>query len=592
MRKFLLPLLLLLTACSSAPHPQLPTHLWSVSLRALDPADTSTPAHDITAVYLRKQDDTLQIRIDLLDFNNPKDLSIDIQIESESTPKSSPLIIHIPSQTDSARITLDPQLATVIIDIPPADVPSHPRINISTPEDQLTDITLDSPTVTETAPLLLTFYDTFAARLPAEALRSWDGAHTGPRGERHGLKHLLDAAEEYQIPIVLLDLKDPENMSALDAMELLSKIAYLENQGALNFPESKLEFVFLEDSTHLYKPIFSKSTYIPIPTETDSTQPTPDGPSLEVRRTLLDVSLNNDDTDLLVLGGSFANSTWGSPDMVGKMMAYFASRPYIHVLNSEDLNNFSANANNAIIPQPESPIDEKVIQIQEALSFAQNWAEKPTTEPDLQCGSEFLKCTLSNQTLLAIFDPKNASLLFLFSVERDTISPNLHQLIGPPWQVAPGIDSYPTAFTDDKTYTASINKNALVFTSTDGARTKIFTLTASGLEVRYQTDDSVIVQIPLLVDPDVRFTSGWAEKYIGETTINGIRWGLEDGPKVEIRADGPVTMRAFNQDLSLLQSPEGPNFSYPPGHYVPFGMAIAEIKMDSPSSTVHINIEP
>ena len=42
--------------------------------------------------------------------------------------------------------------------------------------------------------LLMAFSDVFDATTPAQTLRRWDGAHTGPYGERHGLHPLLDAA--------------------------------------------------------------------------------------------------------------------------------------------------------------------------------------------------------------------------------------------------------------------------------------------------------------------------------------------------------------------------------------------------------------
>jgi len=579
MRKSLL-LLLLLVSCAVPTSPssknlsdRLRASPWTNTLRALDPADASTPFNDITAVYLRTLDNRLQIRIDLLDFKNPNELSLDIRIEDDSAPQAHPHILHIPSQTESARVELDPQLATVNIEV--LDPPSSPRVDISTPEDQIDNLTLDSPVVTQTTPLLLTFYDTFAARLPAEALRSWDGAHTGPRGERHGLKHLLDAVEKYQIPVVLLDLKEPENLSALDAMGLLPKIEKLENKELVGFPKGNLGFVSLEDSRHLYQPIFSKTTYIPISTEYESTQPTQDGPPLDIRRTLLDTVLNDDKTDLLILGGSLADSTWGSPDMVGPTLAYFVSRPYINILNGDDLINFPTNANNTIVSQPEKPIDDKTVQAQSALAFAQEWAQYPPEKTTAQCKPEFLKCTLANNSYLGIFDPQTASLTFLFARDQDI----LHQLIGPSWQVAPGIDIFPGAFADGKGYQVSINSNSLVFTSNDSTRTKAFSLKETGLSVSYQTKEPVSAQIPLLVNPDTRFTPGWANQYIAESTPDGIRWGLKNGPMVSVEADGAVKMRAFNEDLSLLQGPEDPDYSYPPGHYVPFPMAILGLEI-------------
>jgi hypothetical protein len=115
--------------------------------------------------------------------------------------------------------------------------------------------------------------------------------------------------------------------------------------------------------------------------------------------------------------------------------------------------------------------------------------------------------------------------------------------------------------------------------SKDGTRTKTFTLTETGLEVKYQTQEPVTTQIPLLVDPDTRFTPDWAQKYTQQNTPSGVAWGLENGPMVRIQAEGPVKMRAFNKSLDLLAYPEDPDFEYPPGHYVPFPMAIAEVEM-------------
>ena len=634
----------LLIACSS-PLRGLPTRPaseadpWSRALRALDPADATNPADDITAVYLRRTADQLQIRVDLLDFQNRNDLSLDMKIGDASTPTAAPLTIRIPSEEDQARLNLDPLLDTVIVDVPLAEIPSRPRVDVSTPQDQVTGLALDGPVLSQTVPLLLTFYDTFAARFPAEALRSWDGAHTGPRGERHGLKHLLDGAEEYQTPIVLLDLKAPETLSALDAMGVLPRVRQMGQAGTLILPDqagqdapfgfssspftwgeiplrgtlqSRPTFALSSDSRHIYHPLFSKTTIIPIATETDSNQPTPNGPSLEVRRALLQTALDADEQDLLVLGGDLRNSTWGSPDMVGPTLAYLASRPYIHVLNADELMNFPRKSGK---PELRSlSLDNALHKLeahyqsltQPVLDFIANWQGSPLSS----CATDLDKdgrpeCLLANGGYLAIFDPQGARLTYLFAVGRSD-SP-LHQLIGPSWQVAVGLSNfslwnlsageaadpgaYPGAFADQddpfKPYEPTTEGNTLVFRSRDGTRTKTFTLTETGLEVEYKTQEPVVTQIPLLVDPEIRFTPGWAGKYVQTVTPGGVAWGLENGPMISIQlqsvalspSKGPVMMRAFNESLSLLAGPEDPDYDYPPGHFVPFPMAIAEVEM-------------
>jgi len=605
-------------------------------LRALDPADTATPAYDLTAVYLRQQDGALQIRVDVLDFSNPNELSIDIQIDNATVPGEKPYNIHVPSESLPARISLDPLLATATVTIPFSEIPADPRVDVSTPEDEIIGLTLDSPVPAQTAPLLLTFYDTFAGRFPAEALRSWDGAHTGPRGERHGLKHLLDAAEEYQIPVVLLDLKEPENLSASDAMGVLPRIKNLAGQGLLILPEngklleaaspppgpaaraqefgfpkspfsynlstSGFQFVFLEDRTHLYRPLFSSITYFPTAAEVESTLPTPNGPSLEVRRALLDTALNTNDKDLLVLGGNFQNTTWGSPDMVGPTLAYFASRPYIHILSADDLTNFPTRTGKPeILP---SHLDSAVDTLESnyesltrpVLAFAAKWQGSPLAS----CATDLDKdnqpeCVLADEGYLAILDPQGARLTYLFTREGES----LHQLIGPSWQVAVGLSNpstwnlsadeaadpgaYPGAFADVddpfKVYEPSFEGNTLTFTSLDGTRIKSFKVTEAGIEVEYQTPEPVTTQIPLLVDPDTRFTPGWAENYVQQNTPYGVAWGLENGPMVGIKTEGKIMMQAFTKSLSLLSTPEDPDFDYPPGHYVPFPMAVTEVEV-------------
>jgi len=651
-------ILVLLFGCMPAqvvvtPSPNQP---WASALRALDLADTATPAYDLTAVYLRMIGANLQIRIDLLEFQNPKHHSLDIRIEDDSAPGAAPLEIHIPPDSDTARISLDPQLATVVVEVPLSEIPARPRVDVSTPEDEINGLTLDGPVPTRYAPLLLTFYDTFAGRFPAEALRSWDGAHTGPRGERHGLKHLLDAVEEYRVPIVLLDLKEPANLSALDAMGALPRIKNLAEEELLTLPENEIlleaasfakhprtgappgsaaraqamdqefgipdspfsydlpnagfQFVFLEDRAHLYRPLFSNTTYFPIAAGSEDTQPTPDGPSLEVRRALLATALNSDEKDLLVLGGDLRLTTWGSPDMAGPTLAYFASRPYIHILSVGELMNFPTRSGKPeILP---NPLDESVSNLQShynkltqpILEFAENWRGSPIST----CGSDIdqdggVECILADENYLAILDPQGARLTYLFFREED----DLHQLIGPSWQVAVGLSdpstwdpsageaadpgAYPGAFADAdapfKPYELTIDGNTLKFTSADGARTKTFTLTETGIEVEYQTQEPVTTQIPLLVEPESRFAPGWAQKYVVQDTPDGVVWGLENGPRVSVQAEGdvlslskdPIKMRAFNENLYLLQDPENPDFGYPPGYTIPFPMAVVEVEI-------------
>ncbi|MDP2735844.1 MAG: hypothetical protein Q8P12_06580, partial [bacterium] len=88
------------------------------------------------------------------------------------------------------------------------------------------------------AELLLVYWNTFSAHTPAEALRSWDGAHGGPAGERFGLRYLLEAVQEFLFPITLLDLNSPTKLAGLEFLGHLSSIQSLQAQGLLSLPQS------------------------------------------------------------------------------------------------------------------------------------------------------------------------------------------------------------------------------------------------------------------------------------------------------------------------------------------------------------------
>ncbi|MDP2995744.1 MAG: hypothetical protein Q8N46_11560, partial [Anaerolineales bacterium] len=240
--------LLLIASCVPAP-----AHRdWVYAdLRLLDPVDdTSTPSTDILAVYTRRFGSDLEIRVDLLDLpltpdyhlqilldtlpgGNPWDLTIDIPTDGRPsvTPANSNLI---------PRLIRDPWMDTVIVRFNRLDIPQLFTLQVasftpgdSTPADVTDLVRSDALPPTQRAPLALVFWDVFPAATPAQALRRWDGAHTGPRGERHGLKHILDNAGQYGVPVALLDLKTPASLAALDYLGITPQIQSLTSHGLL-----------------------------------------------------------------------------------------------------------------------------------------------------------------------------------------------------------------------------------------------------------------------------------------------------------------------------------------------------------------------
>lgn len=194
-------------------------------LRLLDPVDnTSTPSTDILAVYFRTSGSDLEIRVDLLDLplipdyrlqisldilpgGNPWDLSINIPANGRPsvTPANSNLI---------PRIIRDPWMDTVTVRFNQINISQPFTLQVasftadeSDPADVTDAVRSDAFPPVQRAPLALVFWDVFPAATPAQALRHWAGAHTGPNGGRHGLKYILDNAGQYSIPVALLDLK-------------------------------------------------------------------------------------------------------------------------------------------------------------------------------------------------------------------------------------------------------------------------------------------------------------------------------------------------------------------------------------------------
>ncbi|MGB9669432.1 MAG: hypothetical protein ACPL0B_03500, partial [Anaerolineales bacterium] len=109
-------------------------------------------------------------------------------------------------------------------------IPEYGRIQIfviSNSKQQVLDRS-DPITISALSPspvkVIFVFWDTYSVTTPVQALRRWDGAHTGPLGARHGLYNLLRAAQTQNIPLVLLDLKKPLSLSALDFGGKLSSI--------------------------------------------------------------------------------------------------------------------------------------------------------------------------------------------------------------------------------------------------------------------------------------------------------------------------------------------------------------------------------
>jgi len=767
-----------LVACQSTETYSIPDKWVIADLRIFSPDFSEHPNQDIIAAYTRETRSDIQIRLDFLDIsdNNKPDIYIaldtqpggtnDLPLEIKSNIEWDTLILipadgipgaYLPPirgrQLDISqlranvipRIAYDPWNDYAIISLNKFGFPEQNQLFKAqvflTDEGNTQPLDIIGPfqfddNVKIQAPVLIAFWNVFPSYTPAQAIRRWDGAHTGPYGERHGLNLLLESVKTNKIPITLLDLRAPQAISAIDYIDQLSEIQKLVADRLILLPDPLPDLKFFRDgnsyinldltetksgfnqsqqpkwllecaqidarevsqkfhlpmSKFLYMPqlsdlpvngyhtIFSfsrqktsprrlfETNVILIPSENHELQATPQGLSLSTRKELLkNIRAGTHGTsDFFFLGGSLPETTWGDPESVNAALRYIAEHPWIKPLNADELTAMQLNSEETSVPHriPQiktSPIpqhqdlinlicsDEDDLLINPILAAAwqsyqsmfsplppepemlQNlrfnylyqieylldaaeWAEHPTTQVD--CSNDknrdgYTECVLSSDNFYALFDRSGARLKFMFvrlSHEMG-FNPTVHQIIGPTSQFLVGIgdpsswnlhtgdasesEGVHGAFSDtryswDIYSITEISPGYISFTSPDGILSKSFNFDENRLTVEYKNTPPITVQIPLALDPWIRFTPDWGIRYWENQTTNGWIWGLHDGPQINITSNGIIELHPFTATQDNLAFRENPNFEYPPGHFLPFPIALTEIQSLSETLTIQL----
>lgn len=677
---FVLCLLLTAPGCGTLPAQR----AWAAAdLRLLDPLDAPTPSTELLAVYVRSVGSDLEIRLDLLDLPLVPDADLGLRLV---TPTGE-LVVSLPAEGRPSispegsglrvRLVRDPWLDTVTVRLN--------RLGVSQPfalqafsslpgqasiADETGLVRSDTLPPTPRAPVVVAFWDVYPAYSPAQALRRWDGAHTGPTGERHGLKHTLDSVETYHLPIALLDLKTPASLAALNFEGALPQAQRLAADGLLLLPEAaysqpleaglefsrraaqgfdlpgssfvyaaggelihgySAQFIPLPDGSHLAHA--GGTRLIPLPA-TEPAQATDEGPSLEVRRALVQALFSADRSDLVALGGSLSASTWGDSDMAYPTFAWLAGHPWIRVLGGYDLLAFPARLRYEP-PPPAAPVadvwleslrrapenaaarsawqaylqlhaptgDARLLELRRVyagqvglLLAAADWAESPapladcSRDPDQDGRAE---CLLANGDYFAVIETNGARLTHLFFLNQS----GPHQLVAPTvqfetgagdpsqWRPERGDAADPRAvmgaFSDsagtfDEYVVTEAGAGLLVLTSESG-RVKTFRLAETGLEVAYQDAGPVSANLPLAVDPQ-RFYAGPSEYRADYLPGSSWTWGPAGGTRVEVRTDAYLSAEGFTVSRPFLGRPENPNLQFPDGHYFPFPFSMVTVR--------------
>jgi hypothetical protein len=797
-RRLISSLMLLACLVGCLPQPeQFSTPPWQYAdLRQLASPGEGPASHQLVGLYTRRFRSQEQIRLDLLDLDFELDYDLYLALDTVPGGKTDlpiqaatdfewDILLVIPAlgpmqafgpdgvtlEDLHLRIVRNPSLDTVVISLAAARSRDSYSIQVFLTPHNLPDVASSLGPVRSDEwpparlPVLLAFWNTFPAYTPAQALRRFDGAHTGPASDRHGLRSLLDAIEAARFPAALLDIKNPASLSALDFAGALTRVQDLATRDLLILPDQlPLSVPFdapfhphtwvriqaaenarqvagafgLAPSPFLYsagfpgelvenhiqqvgnyrlvfsldvpgpdsadtlshidplataKSITSLSPVLTrwgaynwvdfspiVPTLQASIQASYTGPTLEIRRTLLEAVTAPDAGHFVVLGGDLAQTAWGNPQAAMQTMRYLVSRPWIQPVSRDTLAAITAPQTGAsdsspanttghssqkepfylnnplgeplasnltaqqvhdllmheLAAAPENNATQLAWQAYEALlapaaistpalaplravylsqvghllaasrwgaagpgAFCSRTGECDTClaaiDLDWDGENEYI---LASSTFFAILEARGAYLSVAF-----VRSPaGLHQIIAPSTQFMVGIgdplswnpgkgiagDAYQFrgafsdltagfAFPSWEIYSVAMEGQSLVFTAPDGNLRKTFRLARSGMQVDYASSQPLTVQIPVAIEPEARFRSDWGSRYQGDLFPDGWTYGLVDGPQVHILTSETLTARPFSDSLSFMGQPENPDFDYPPGHFLPFPLALAEI---------------
>jgi len=206
-------------------------------------------------------------------------------------------------------------------------------------------------------------------------------------------------------------------------------------------------------------------------------------------------------------------------------------------------------------------------------------------DPDFDTQPE---CILADENFFAMLEPEGGRLSYLFARKPEGIT----QIIGPSSQFIAGLSdprewnlaagpladplNIPGAFAGPwGTHQVEKIEKGIRFRMPGIEKT--FKLTETGLWVEIRNEQEQNYQIPLALAPETRFQPGWMDQYLETLIPQGVIWVIKDGIKIEVLTSGEISSYNFQDSQLLLGNPEDPNLGYPPGHFIPFPMAILNL---------------
>jgi len=641
---------------------------WNVSdLRVLDSLDEIAPSLDLIATYSRIYESLFQLRLDYLDVGVNETQAILVAIDNKPGGN---ILIPLPGGADipsdlawdllisvdgdnrvmvldesysvvvgaQARLEREPSMDTVTVNLRREIVMGGSRhINIQVfslfPDVNLgvadyTSVFSSDQVAAEHANVTLCFWNTFQSDTPAQALRSWDGAHAGPRSSRHGLRHLVEAARLTQTPIVLWDLHTPSRLAALEYLGVLDTISDMEGEQILVLSSGLLDSCERCDGS-LYSQV-DDIGYAQFATSSDNTLEL----SLNLRRSLLNTAFLPDAT--ITLGGDLSVSEWGIPGVALSAFEYINNHPWMRTVSRCGTNNTNndpemmTGTNNAILQKlresPPNPLTDAAWEMYDQLVAGETrdgapfpasvsdglighllagaqWAESPFEKTDctvdLDWDGEY-ECILSNRQYFISIELTGGVSTFAFFQDA---SSGIHQIIGPTYQFTTNSNSDDLSQISGALYNAetrevryqvdAIYPGTIVLTSSGSvAMRKFFSLAPDGVRLVVNNAQSNL-SIPLTLDPWQRFEADWGQSYFAELAPSQIwTWGIHSSISAVLNTSNPNALRYFYVSQNAIGRPEDPNYNYTAGHYLPFPMAVLDIQPIGGNVSVNIYVTP
>lgn len=548
----------LLSACGDT---ALFTSSWTyANLRQLDAPDLALPPdQDLIAVYTRQVSQEYQIRLDFLDLNTSSNPVILLALDSrpggsKDTPfaitsnlqweflavvgdSTQPYVLNdlgvrlpgITVQTD-----LDEKMDTVVVRIPMRNLPGNPSLYsiqvfvlCQGTQAKICDrgeVIRPSGNIPLQTNVAFVFWDVLPASTPRQLLRRWDGAHTGPLGQRHGLLHLLNSAQSAQVPLLLLGFENNEAINGLNELQQTSLIQSLQQEGIIFADGAALIPLSLSEENQVDR----------------------GGLTLLAKQTL---AQSAGSSHPLILGGSMPNSAWADSFQGKEAFQYIVAHPWIKVVNPQNLQELKPSSSELQLP---------------AWFFKETvWLSYHPSQNqcnlDLNHDGRPAECVLSGEYFFVILNSDTGQPAFILSAAPTGVFQWLNN--------SSALSSQPNY---EPLIAQTESDQAIRLTNQNKATQIEYRLDANSLRVTLEAASR---------QPwSLWFTPVWYGPAISPTYLLHVapdsvswRWNSPFSCKQEVLSSNNFDLLDPHQTGDLLLQPEDPNRAYPENFTIPYG---------------------